>query len=169
MVNWIYSLTTGEETIAVEMGYQRQKPYFADPSRNINYSEGDLWELWQHAVCAGSELALARMLGDQDFVPSVNTFKSVEDIEKRCEVRYTFNENRGLRFTKRDNNGSIYVLMTDGLATKIRRKAPEYVSPPYKAVGWMYGWQCKIEDWRYSENTWYVPMDQLNDMESLSV
>ena len=37
-----YALTTQEEATAVEVGYQRQKPYFGDPTRNINYSEGDL-------------------------------------------------------------------------------------------------------------------------------
>lgn len=166
---WSYSLTAEEEALAVKIGYERQLPYFGDPTRNVNYSEGDLWESWQHAVCAGSELALARMLGDKDFIPSVNTFKSIEDIAERCEVRYTFNKQRGLRFTKRDKNGSIYVLMIEGIATKARRQAPDYISPQYKAVGWMYGWQCKMDDWLYSDSTWYVPVDQLQDMDTLSV
>ena len=56
-----YSLTVEEEATCVEVGYQRQKPYFGDPTKNINYSEGDLWETWQHVVCAGSELAFARL------------------------------------------------------------------------------------------------------------
>jgi len=43
---WEYALTAEEEAICVEVGYQRQKPYFGDPSKNINYAEGDLWELW---------------------------------------------------------------------------------------------------------------------------
>ena len=36
-MNRLYSLTPEEEAIAVEVGYQRQKPYFGDPTRNINY------------------------------------------------------------------------------------------------------------------------------------
>jgi hypothetical protein len=60
MVRNKYALTVEEEAICVEVGYQRQKPYFGDPTKNINYSEGDLWETWQHVVCAGSELAFAR-------------------------------------------------------------------------------------------------------------
>ena len=39
-MNKLYSLTPQEEAIAVEVGYQRQKPYLGDPTRNVNYSEG---------------------------------------------------------------------------------------------------------------------------------
>lgn len=79
-MNWEYSLTPQEEATCVEVGYQRQKPYFGDPTRNINYSEGDLWEMWQHIVCAGSELAFARMMGNKDFIPHYNKWKSELDL-----------------------------------------------------------------------------------------
>ena len=162
---WSYSLTAEEEALAVKLGYKRQLPFFGDPTRNINYSEGDLWETWQHSVAVGSEIALARMLGNTDFVPSVNTYKSRQDIDGVAEVRYTFNDKRGLRFTKRDTDKSKYVLMTQGIALKVRRKAPDFASPPYIAVGWMYGFECKSNHWNYNDNTWYVPMDQLHDMD----
>ena len=79
-MRWSYSLTPIEEAQCVEIGYQRQKPFFGDPTRNMNYSEGDLWEMWQHVVAAGSELAFARMMGDMDYLPDYNTFKSKLDI-----------------------------------------------------------------------------------------
>ena len=162
---WSYSLTAKEEALAVKIGYERQLPYFGDPTRNVNYSEGDLWETWQHGVAAGSEIALARMLGDMNFIPSVNTFKSEQDIDGVAEVRYTFNEKRGLRFTKRDGNTNKYVLLTKGIAEKVRRQPPDFVSPPYIALGWLYGWECKYNDWQYSTSTWYVPIDHLHDMD----
>jgi hypothetical protein len=164
-----YSLTPHEEAIVTEVGYQRQKPYFGDPSRNINYAEGDLWELWQHTVCAGAELAFARMLGLTDFVPHYNKWKSELDIPGLGEVRYSFPPVRGMRFTNRDNDKSWYVLISDGLCHKTKRYAPNWIGPEYKALGWMIGADCKRDEWRYNERTWYVPVDKLNPMETLDV
>jgi hypothetical protein len=164
---WTYSLTNLEEATAVEVGYQRQKPYFGDPTKNVNYSEGDLWEMWQHVVCAGSELAFARMMGKQDFVPHFNKWKTELDIPGLGEVRYAFPPIRGMRFTNRDDDDLIYVLMSDGLCHKTRRVAPDWKGPAYVAQGWMYGRECKEEQWRYNERTWYVPVQNLRRMESL--
>ena len=124
---WSYSLTPQEEATAVEVGYQRQKPYFGDPTKNVNYSEGDLWEMWQHVVCAGSELAFARMIGLTDFVPHYNKWKTELDIPKLFEVRYSYAEpTPNLRYTNRDDDEVIYVLMSDGLRVKTRRTAPDW-------------------------------------------
>jgi hypothetical protein len=164
-----YSLTTQEEAIAVEVGYQRQKPYFGDPTRNINYSEGDLWELWQHAVAAGSELAFARMIGKTDFVPHFNKWKNELDIPGLGEVRYTFNEHPKLRYTNRDDDNFIYVLMTDGMRHKTRRTAPDWLGTPYRAVGWMYGYECKQDAFKYNDKSWYVPFMSLHSMKTLVI
>jgi len=164
---WDYALTNTEEATAVEVGYQRQKPYLGDPTRNINYSEGDLWEMWQHVVTTGSELAFARMMGKKDFVPHYNKWKSELDIPGIGEVRYAFPPIRGMRFTTRDKEDLIYVLVTDGLVHKIRRTAPDWSGPKYVAQGWLYGKDCKRDEWRYNEKTWYVPVNFLNRMETL--
>lgn len=151
----------------VEVGYQRQKPYFGDPTRNVNYSEGDLWELWQHAVCAGAELAFARMLGINDFIPHYNKWKSELDIPGFGEIRYSFPPVRGMRYTTRDSDENWYVLISDGLCHKVKRTAPQWQGPAYNAIGWMWGKDCKRDEWRYNEKTWYVPVDQLRPMEEL--
>jgi hypothetical protein len=164
-----YSLTTQEEATAVEVGYQRQKPYFGDPTRNINYSEGDLWELWQHAVAAGSELAFARMVGKTDFVPHFNKWKNELDIPGLGEVRYTFNDQPKLRYTNRDDDTLVYILMADGMRHKTRRVAPNWLGTPYRAIGWMYGHECKQEAFKYNEKSWYVPAENLHPMEALQL
>ena len=164
---WSYSLTPTEEATAVEVGYQRQKPYLGDPTRNVNYSEGDLWELWQHAVAAGSELAFARIIGKDDFTPHFNKWKTELDIPGLGEVRYTFSEQPKLRFTNKDDETMIYILMADGMRHKTRRVAPDWLGVPYKALGWMYGNQCKKEVFKYNEKSWYVPVSYLNPMQSL--
>ena len=166
---WSYSLTPTEEATAVEVGYQRQKPYFGDPTRNINYSEGDLWEMWQHVVAAGSELAFARMIGRTDFVPHFNKWKSELDIPGLGEVRYSFAEIPQLRYTNRDDDNLIYILMSDGMRHKTRRTGPEWKGRPYWARGWMYGSECKKDEWKYNDKTWYVPHNYLRHMEDLPI
>lgn len=164
---WEYSLTAEEEAICVEVGYQRQKPYFGDPSKNINYAEGDLWEMWQHVVCAGSELAFARMMGKKDFVPHFNKWKTELDIPGVGEIRYSFKDSSGLRFTSRDNPDLRYVLLTEGLAVKKRvEKGELYRSTPYKAVGWYWGRDAMKPEWLspYKNKSWYVPRNKLNPM-----
>jgi len=163
-----YSLTTKEEAVCVQIGYERQKPYLGDPTRNVNYSEGDLAELYQHIVACGSELAFARMLGDFNFVPHVNKWKSEIDVPGFGEVRYTTSTFRGLRFTKRDNLELKYVLLTEGLNIKTRRSSSnDYKSHPYVAIGWMYGKDCMKDEWRYNEKSWYVPRESLRSMEEI--
>jgi len=166
---WTYSLTAQEEAACVEVGYQRQKPYFGNPTRNMNYAEGDLWELWQHAVCAGSELAFARMMGDTEFLPHFNKWKSELDIPGWGEVRYSFNLNAKLRFTVRDEPDLRYVLITGGLATKPAKQNPQdYVSHPYTAVGWAYGIDCMEDEYKFNDSSWYVPANKLRSMESIN-
>jgi hypothetical protein len=164
---WLYSLTPQEEAICVEVGYQRQKPYFGNPTKNINYAEGDLWELWQHAVCAGSELAFARMMGNQNFVPHFNKFKSELDIPGWGEVRYSFRNVPSLRFTNRDEPQLKYVLVIGGLAVKPQKQKPEnYKTEPYVAVGWAYGAECMQDEYQYNEKSWYMPQEFLHPMEA---
>ena len=164
-MNWTYSLTTQEEAECVEIGYQRQKPYFGNPTKNINYSEGDLAELWQHTIACGAELAFARMLGNTDFKPHFNKWKTELDIPGFGEVRYTTSNYRGLRFTNRDDINLKYVLLTEGLNVKTRRsKENNYKSHPYVAIGWMYGKDCIKDEWKYNEKSWYVPRNFLNPM-----
>jgi hypothetical protein len=166
---WSYYLTPTEEATAVEVGYQRQKPYFGDPTRNINYSEGDLWEMWQHVVAAGSELAFARMIGLTDFVPHFNKWKTELDIPELGEVRYSFADIPQLRYTNRDDDNLIYILMSDGMRHKTRRTAPDWKGKPYWASGWMYGRDCKRNEWKYNDKTWYVPHNYLRQMEDLPI
>ena len=166
MTDWSYSLTTYDEAIAAQTGYLRQKPMLGQPWRNTNYAEGDLYEMWQHGLAAGAEIALARMIGLRDFVPSVNVYKDELDIPGYCEVRYTQNNEPKLRLTKSDNLEHIYVLMSEGIKNRTRRLAPDYVGPPYKALGWSYGTDCLKKEFRYNQNTLYVPVRYLNDMDT---
>ena len=165
---WQYSLTAAEEAIAVQVGYYRQAEFFGKPEMNINYSEGDLWETWQHGVCAGSELAFARMLGWSEFIPHWNEFKKVQDLPKFGEVRYSFYPGKGMRFSTRDKKDEKYVLLSEGLTIRTRRVAPDYISHPYKALGWAWGHECIKDEYKFNDKTWYIPLNNLRSMESLT-
>ena len=170
-----YTLTVAEEALVSRVGWARQERYLGRPEANVNYSEGDVWEAFQHMICAGSELAFARMLGRTGFIPSEGTWKTELDIPGFGEVRYAFppkfpefSDNiRGLRYTNRDNPELIYVLLVGGLAHKTRRTAPLWHGAPYTALGWLYGYECKNPDWKYNEKTWYAPRTALHSMDTL--
>jgi len=170
-----YALTIEEEAICAQVGWDRQLPYLGQPEKNMNYSEGDVWESMQHMIAAGSELAFARMMGITDFVPHVNKWKTEVDVPGFGEVRYAFppkfpeytNEIRGLRFTTNDDPDLKYVLLAGGLAKKTRRQAPDWKGAPYVSVGWMYGHECMKETWRFNQKTFYVPRASLHAMEDL--
>lgn len=176
MSRWSYSLTPQEEAIAARIGYERQLPMFGQPERNRNYSEGDIWEMWQHAIAAGSELAAARMFGLDDFEPHVNTFKNKLDIPG-YEVRYCFTKKNpegpkwALRFNpKVDNPQEIYILLVGGPEERVRRTPSDgYRTPPYRAIGWMLGADC--HDIRYLDSRtghYHVAPIDLHEMEELN-
>jgi hypothetical protein len=175
---WAYSLTPQEEATAAKVGWERQLPMLGQPQRNRNYSEGDIWEAWQHMIAAASELAAARMFGLDDFVPHVNTFKSKLDIPG-YEIRYAFTKNvPGYpKWSLRYNDGvddpeQIYILMVGGPETKTRRSNAEgYQTPAFRAVGWMYGKDCRQPQYvmPYGKNNFGVPIAELNEMSKLPV
>lgn len=169
-MQWTYRLTVEQEAIAARVGFERQLPYLAKPERNRNYSEGDIWEIWQHAVAAGSEIAAAHMLGLSDYVPHVNTYKSRQDIPG-YEVRYAFSSQRGhsLRYSSKvDIKEEIYILLTGGPEARTRRTAEDnWQGPAYTAVGWLYGYECEQPQYLYQGHSYYVPWRELNPMESL--
>jgi hypothetical protein len=169
---WAYSLTPAEEGVVARIGYERQAVFFGRPEANRNYSEGDVWELWQHAVAAGAELAAARMFGLTDFVPSVNTYKTELDIPN-YEIRYCFtpsgNKPHTLRYRSDiDNPEANYILLIGGLEAKVRRTAENgYKSPPYYAVGWVRGENVKHIGRQLSANYYRVESQELNPMAAL--
>lgn len=175
MSRWSYSLSPQEEALVARIGYERQLPMFGQPERNRNYSEGDIWEMWQHAIAAGSELAAARMFGLADFEPHVNTFKNKLDIPG-FEIRYSFTKKNeeGPRWAMRynpkvDSPEEIYILIVGGPEERVRRiPANGYATPPYRAIGWMRGEDC--HDIRFLNNKtgqYQVPPIDLQEMEDL--
>lgn len=174
---WVYELTAQEEALAARVGWERQLPMLGQPERNRNYSEGDIWETWQHMICAASEIAAARMLGMDDFEPHANTFKNKLDIPG-YEVRYSFTkEGPGPKYTLRfkegvDDPNEIYILTVGGPEIKTRRDpANGYKAPAFRAIGWAYGYECIDDRWLapYGKGNYSVPIAGLHEMSELPV
>ena len=173
---WKYPLTPEEEAICAEVVFMRQKPYLGNPKANRNYSEGDTWEIWQHIIASGSELAFARMVGLSEFIPTVNTWRTSEDVPG-YEIRYCFTNNNpnypnwSLRFHELDDENKVYVLLAEGLEKKTRRSASKgYKSEPYVALGWMWGYECKKSEYEIMSSryrSWRVPYTDIHPMSDL--
>lgn len=173
---WLYKLTAQEEALAARVGWERQLPMLGQPERNRNYSEGDIWETWQHMVCAASEIAAARMMGMDDYEPEANTFKNKLDIPG-YEVRYSFTKANpdgpkyALRFnSKVDSPDEIYILIVGGPEQKTRRDPSDgYRTPAFRAIGWMRGSECVSDEFLVKGNSYMVPAGRLHEMEDLPV
>jgi hypothetical protein len=176
-MTYSYALTPQEEALAITVGFERQKPMLAQPERNRNYSEGDIWETWQHAIAVGSEIAAARILGIKDFTPHYNTYKNRLDIPGH-EVRYCFTSktpgypSHSLRINKKvDDLTAKYILIIGGPEYKTRRTETNgWRGPEYKAVGWLYGSDAiKPENLApYGNgNNFLVSANNLNPMDAL--
>ena len=174
MTKWTYRLTPQEEAIAARVGWERQLPMLGQPERNRNYSEGDIWETWQHMICAASEIAAARMMGMDDYEPEANTFKNKLDIPG-YEVRYSFSKRDpdgpryALRFnSKVDSPDEIYILIVGGPEQKTRRDPAEgYKTPAFRAIGWMRGSECVSDKYLVKGNSYMVPAGALHEMQDL--
>lgn len=176
MEKWHYGLTPREEALACNIGYLRQQPYLGSPEANRRYSEGDMWEIWQHTITVMSEIAFARMLGMEEFSPSVNTHKGEPDVGP-WEVRYRFTQGGlvepSLRFSGNvDKLTAPYVLLTGGPEKKvIRSAANEYRTPDFVAHGWCYPNEVlKPEFITGDENgkpTYSIPVSALRPMSEI--
>jgi hypothetical protein len=171
---WTYRLTPKEEALAARVGWERQLPMLGQPERNRNYSEGDIWETWQHMICAASEIAAARMMGLDDYEPEANTFKNKLDIPG-YEVRYSFTKTNpngpkyALRFNSSvDSKDEVYILIVGGPEDKVRRDASDgYKTPAFRAIGWLRGAECVAPEYLIKGNSYMVPAGQLHEMSNL--
>lgn len=158
-----YTPTVLDEAVATSVGFLRQAPYLAQPERNRNYSEGDIWEAWQHSIAALSEIAFAAMIGYPNFIPSYNTHKSEPDVYG-WEVRYGFSQDDGLPPTHMrysgtiDNNKLPYAFLVGGPEKKFKRSAStNYEGMPITALGWIWGVDAAVPEHYIGDNERGVP------------
>ena len=173
---WSVGLTPEEEALAMSIGFARQFPYFGKPEANRRYDEGAIYETHQHAICAGAELAWAKMIGIENFIPTHGVHKNEPDVA-HWEVRYKFTGGGSrepyLRFSGSvDSYTSPYVLLTGGAEVKFKRSNKNgYISPPYVARGWCYPSEVMIRSYEYGiedgKPTYSVPVSALRAMSEL--
>lgn len=166
-----HQLSLDDEALACRTGYARQLPMMGQPRRNRNFSEGDCWEIHQHIIVAGSEIAFARMCGLDCFEPTVNTFKTEPDVgtnECGVEIRYSYKGDT-LRISanqKYDRHNMVYALMTGGLHLRRRRSAAEgWLGPAYICLGWAsYDYAKQFGEYKPEWNSYLLPKHLLLDI-----
>jgi len=174
-----YTTSVQNEAVALCVGFLRQAAYLGRPEMNRNYSEGDIWETWQHAITALSEIAWAGLYQrDENFIPSYNTHKSEPDVGV-WEVRYAFPKDGqipGMRFSEGvDNPESPYVLLSGGPVDKMRRSNKDgFTPPPFEVHGWMWGHECMRPEFETKYSTpnrrkFLVPTSNLRSIEEVFV
>lgn len=169
---WEYSLNDADEAMCVLTGVERQRRYFDHPELNRRYSMGNIDETYRHIISVGAELAYARMLGIEDFVPHVDKWRSEADVAI-FEVRYSFPSNSyepSLRLTGNDKDDTPYVLIAEGASIRTKRNNAEggfNPSHPYKALGWCYPREVKLEHYEEYFGGWRIPIHALRPMSEL--
>lgn len=114
---------------------------------------------WHDAVArdaeaTGAEIAFARWLGIQDFVPTVNTFKSSADVGSHYEVKWSHWEDGSLILTERDRENDIAVLVTG-------------IAPNLYLCGWIPISVARRPRQQRSDGSWWIGQKDLHPMENL--
>ena len=115
-----------QETQAHTIGLKRvteiggRADHHSRHDKRINFHE----YVSQNAEAVGSEIAVAMYFGVRNFLPTVNTFKTIADIGPKVEVKWTKYDMGHLIIGESDRPDDVAVLVTGR-------------SPVYFIAGWM--------------------------------
>jgi len=105
------------------------------------------------SICA--EMVVARYFGNDNFEPTINTFKTQADVGSRLEVKWTKYDAGALIISETDRNSDIAVLVTGK-------------SPVYEIKGWIPVSIAKDRRWKRSEKpSFWVEQYNLHPIENL--
>ena len=109
-------------------------------------------------IGAAGEMAVAKLLGIY-WSAGVNTFHGA-DLGINIQVRATDKIDYSLIVRQDDDDQHAYILVISQ-------------SPEYHIVGWLWGHECKKDQyWKAPNNrpgAWFVPQDKLKDMNRLEI
>lgn len=150
-------LTEAEMEVCRRIGEKR----WTDSKRggfNNEYTADD-WSAADDAVGCAGEVAFARYLGIEDFIPSVNRFKDDQPDVLDYEVRTASRAGYRLIIRPKDKPFRIYIhtVHLGGGAVQI--------------IGWLRGWAARVERWWKQPGSrpgaWFVPDTELNPLHAL--
>ena len=108
-------LTHQEELVAAVMGLKRTATSHAASPLTYSARKNVFEDIEINSEAAAAEMAVARLLGFTDFIPTCGTFKEQADVGKGIEVKHTRWKDGHMIVTSRDRDDDIAVLVT-GLA-----------------------------------------------------
>ncbi len=152
-------LTWYEVAICAYVGAQRHIQAMSKgraDAHGFSDVDGSGWS--KHIEGACGECALAKAL-NQHWNPSVNTFKRGGDVGN-IQVRTRSKQNYDLIVRSDDSSDDTFVLVTG-------------CSPRYEIRGWIYGKDAKRDEYVKAyggrPSAWFVPVEKLKDMKSMTV
>lgn len=150
------TLNHDEEVLAHKTGFERATALNSTANHNsrkdkhLNYHD----YITQLSEAVGSEMAVAKFLGESDFEPTINTFKAKADVGAKIEVKWTKWQEGHMVIHQSDRNTDIAILVVGK-------------SPEYHLVGWLPIAQAKVsQHWVSSEQNWWIGQRNLRPMET---
>jgi len=145
------TLTVSEMVVAASVGCRRNIASIHSKHENKHGLESDDngWNI--HILGAMGEMAFSKAMG-MYWCCGVNTFHA-PDIGQAIQVRTRSKRGYELIVREADSSDDIFVLVLGQC-------------PTFDVVGWLYGWECKNEEWLKSygnrPSAYFVPTDKLN-------
>ena len=106
------------------------------------------------AQSIGAEIAVAKYFGDDNFEPTVDTFKREADVGSQIEVKWTLWQDGHLILNKTDRPQDVAILVVN--------KAPNYV-----LAGWIPIAMAKREKYLRGDGSYWIPQTDLQPIENL--
>ena len=108
----------------------------------------------QMAQSIGAEIAVAKYFGDDNFEPTVDTFKREADVGSQIEVKWTLWQDGHLILNGTDRPQDVAILVVN--------KAPNYV-----LAGWIPIAMAMREKYRRGDGSYWIPQSDLQPIDNL--
>lgn len=152
-------LTLADELLSARIGLERteySKQRGHTHSFTVNNPGNYFSDIMAASGAVAGEIAVARALGINDFVPTANTFKSTADIGENIEVKWTAWHGGHLVIHPKDRDTDVAVLVVGN-------------SPNLRVIGWLPIMQAKRPKYRHTkDDSWWVSQINLHPIEDLN-
>jgi hypothetical protein len=149
-------ITRQKEWLALSKSFARIGRLDFDPNHESRKDRGlTLFEyVIQMAQSIGAEIAVAKYFGDENFDPTVDTFKREADVGSQIEVKWTLWQDGHLILNGTDRPQDVAILVVN--------KAPNYV-----LAGWIPIAMAMREKYRRGDGSYWIPQTDLQPIENL--
>jgi hypothetical protein len=151
-------LTLADELLAARVGLERteySKRNGHVHSFTVTNAGNYFSDIMAASGAVAGEIAVAKSLGINDFIPTSNTFKSTADIGENIEVKWTAWTGGHLVIHPKDRDTDVAILVVGQ-------------SPNLRVIGWLPVMMAKRPKYRHTkDHAWWVSQINLQPIENL--